>query len=101
MKHFIQLLILISMLPAVVDARTDTISAVHVYKVKKATGKASLELPKMNVVYCGVANPMVINVPGYSNFNVKVSEGDIQKLGSMWLLSPTKAGALTVSIQTK
>lgn len=60
----------------------------------------AVETVKMNVVYLGVDNPVIIAANGIDqdNFEVSIDNGKIRKEGDQYLITPARSGSATVEI---
>src|SRR5690349_12342151 len=101
MKTKIQFILFILMPAGFAQAVTDTVPSANIFRIKKNNCKSTFELPKMNVLYLGLDNPVIINAPGYSNFSVKVSDGEIHRGKDSYLVNVSKIGAASISIFSK
>lgn len=60
----------------------------------------AVETVKMNVVYCGVDNPVIIAANGIdmTNIEVEIDNGIIKKMGEEYLINPARTGHAIVDI---
>ncbi len=59
---------------------------------------ATVSATMMNVLYCGIDNPISISVPGVAQHEVyaTINNGTIKRHGNGWIAHPEKAGTETV-----
>lgn len=84
------------------DGSTGTLEKVVKYTVGVPSG-ASVFLTKMNVLYAGVDNPMIISAgsAGMEKMQVSISSGDAVRSaggGGQYVIKPSKQGQATINV---
>lgn len=77
------------------------IMAICTSNTSSAQTQVSCELTKMNVVYVGLDNPLVVAASGYNSedLTVKITNGQIKKTADYYLIRPAKAGTVKLTVE--